>query len=114
MVTDTRDRIIEYIRYHGQARAQDIYETFEISRVAVHKQLNRLLEEGILIRVGNPPVVFYTFPPEVHATQSTETQSLPTYTQQIIDANFLSITPDGKLLYGMTGFVQWTSVHQKH
>jgi biotin operon repressor len=98
MITDTRDRIVEYIRYHGQARAQDLYETFGISRVAIHKQLKKLLEEGILVRVGNPPVVFYQFPPEAALTQPSETRQLPTYLQQVIDANFLSITPDGKLL----------------
>lgn len=114
MITDTREKIIAYIRYHGQARAQDLFETLNISRVAVHKQLKNLLKEGIVVRVGKPPVVFYTFPPEAVVTQVSETEHIPSYSQQIIDANFLSITPDGRLLYGMIGFVYWAQHYQKN
>ncbi len=114
MITDTRHKIIKYIRYHGQARAQDIYETFRISRVAAHKQLNKLLEEGLIVRVGKPPVVFYTIPPAAAVTKASETEQLSEYEKQVIDTNFLSITPDGRLLYGMTGFVYWTQNYQKN
>src|SRR3954453_2218166 len=114
MTTDTKDKIIAYIRYHGQARAQDLFETLGISRVAVHKQLKKLLEEGVLVRVGKPPIVFYTLSPDVSVTQTSETGHLPAYTQQIIDAHFLSIAPDGKLLYGMVGFVHWAQNFQKN
>jgi hypothetical protein len=114
MTTDTKDKIIAYIRYHGQARAQDLFETLGISRVAVHRQLKKLLEEGVLVRVGKPPIVFYTLSPDVAVTQTSETGHLPAYTQQIIDAHFLSITPDGKLLYGMVGFVHWAQNFQKN
>ena len=114
MITDTRNKIFEYIRNHGQARAQDIYETFKISRVAAHKQLNKLLKEGLIVRVGKPPVVFYTLPKETIVTQTNESILLSEYKKIIIDANYLSITPDGKLLYGMAGFVYWAQNYQKN
>lgn len=114
MITDTKDKIIEYIRYHGQARAKDIYETFKISRVAAHKQLHKLLEEGLVIRVGKPPIVFYTFPQSAIVTKTNETELLSQYSKQIIDNNFLSITPDGRLLYGITGFIDYVQNYQKN
>lgn len=114
MITTTGDDIIEYIRYHGQARVQDLHKTLQISRVAVHKQLKKLLQEGLLVRVGKPPVVFYTLPSKTVVTQTLETRQLPALIQQIIDANFLSITPDGRLLYGLIGFVHWVKTYQKN
>lgn len=103
MVTDTRDRILNYISYHGQARVYDLVRELRISSVAVHKQLNKLLKAGLLKREGKPPIVFYTFPSE-EKLRLIETEKLSEYTQRIITENFLSITPDGRLLYGIEGF----------
>lgn len=114
MITNTRVKIVEYIRYHGQARVEDLYQTLNISKVAVHKQLKKLLQEGLIVRVGKPPIVFYTLPREAVVTRLIETEKIQTYTQQVIDTNFLSITPDGKLLYGMIGFSYWFDLYQKN
>src|SRR3989304_3660517 len=67
MTTDTKDKIIDYISSHGQARVHDLQESLRISRVAIQR----------------------------------------------IEANFLHITPDGKLLYGMKGFIYWATDYQK-
>src|SRR2546423_9242367 len=109
MITDTRDRIIDYIRYHGQARVYDLQKELQISSVAIHRQLNKLLQKDLIVRLGKPPVVFYTLPPEeVHGlTENLKLELLSLYSQQTIEANFLSITPDGKLLYGIKGFEYW-------
>lgn len=114
MITDTRDKIIDYIRYHGQSRVQDLHRTFQISKVAVHKQLKKLLQEGFIIRVGKPPLVFYKLPPETQITSTIAVEGLVPHKKQIIDVNFLSITPDGRLLYGMVGFVYWAQNYQKN
>lgn len=59
MITDTRNRILEYIRIHKQARAHDLVKAFGISQVAVHKQLKNLLNKDEVSKVGKPPLVFY-------------------------------------------------------
>ena len=59
MITDTSERILEYITTNRQARAHDLGRLFKISQVAVHKQLNKLLAQGVIQRVGKPPQVFY-------------------------------------------------------
>lgn len=112
MVTDTRDRILNYISYHGQARVHDLVRELRISSVAVHKQLNKLLKAGFLKREGKPPIVFYTFPSK-EKFRSIETEKLSEYTQRLITENFLSITPDGKLLYGIEGFNYWIAQYGK-
>ncbi len=114
MKTDTRDNIIEYITRHGQARAGVLHETFRISKVAIHKQLNRLLKDGLIVRVGKPPLVFYTLLPDTIATQNIDIKNISTSSQRDIDRTFLSITPDGRLLYGMEGFIYWMQLYQKN
>jgi|SRR3989344_607858 len=113
MITDTRDRIIKYVQYHGQARAHDLQRELQISNVAVHKQLKKLLSDGIIARKGKPPLVFYVLCVETNeAIQITETEQLSAHVKQIIEANFLSITPDGNLLYGIKGFIYWKNLYQ--
>lgn len=103
MVTDTRDKILGFIRTYKQARAHDLVRVFNISQVAVHKQLNILLERGDISKVGKPPLVFY-----VPATKKPEVISeVPGDLKKIINANYLYISPTGELLYGFEGFTAW-------
>lgn len=112
MITDTRSKIIDYIKLHGQASVHVLHKKLGISKVAVHKQLKRLLNDGLVARVGKPPIVFYILPQE--AKTEDQSQNMPLDERKLINANFLSITPDGKLLYGMTGFVYWVQNYQKN
>lgn len=112
MITDTRSKIIDYIKLHGQASAHVLYRSLGISKVAIHKQLKRLLNDGFVARVGKPPIVFYILPQGTKIED--QSQNLSSDERKLIDANFLSITPDGKLLYGMTGFAYWAQNYQKN
>lgn len=112
MITNTRDKIIEYIGYHGYARVHDLQRTLQISSVAIHKQLKKLLKDTIVVRVGKPPLVFYKFPSE-GKLENRQTRQLSEYMKRIIHENFLSITPGGKLLYGLEGFYYWANTYPK-
>lgn len=59
MTTDTRIKIMGYIKTNGQARAADLVELLGIGNVAVHRQLKKLVENGQLVKDGKPPKVFY-------------------------------------------------------
>lgn len=52
MITDTKQKILAYIKTYHQARAHDLVGVFNLSQVAIHKQLNNLLKEGQLLKVG--------------------------------------------------------------
>lgn len=60
MITDTRKRIIEFITKNGQARVYDLVLNLEVGNVAIHRQLNKLISAGVLRKIGNPPLVFYS------------------------------------------------------
>lgn len=101
-------QIIDYIQYHGQARAYDLQKTLQISNVTVHKQLKKLVEQGKLHRVGKPPLVFYVLSPKQQtATISGRASIIAANTAAYINAHYLYITPLGEMLYGLDGFREW-------
>lgn len=59
MITDTRERIAEFIRVNGRARVNDLVEHLGLGNVAIHRQLKRLVESEVLAKMGTPPKVFY-------------------------------------------------------
>lgn len=103
MTTDTRNRILGYIRIHNQARAHDLIKVFGISRAAVHRQLNNLINRGEIKRLGKPPLVFY-IPRE---KKDEITTNVPDDIKKIINKNYLYISPLGELLYGFEGLATW-------
>lgn len=113
MITNTRERIIEYIQNHGQARAKDISAELGINRAATHRQLNKLLISNKILRVGKPPLVFYKLG-EQNLPQKPYSLNVSPEALKIIQNNFLTITPDGRLLYGVEGFINWATVYQKN
>ena len=103
MITDTRNKILGYIRTHKQARAHDLVKVFGISQVAIHKQLNNLLSKSKISKVGKPPLVFYVPKEEKEEIEV----DVPSDIKKIIDKNYLYISPVGELLYGFEGFATW-------
>src|SRR3989338_8009985 len=56
-----KDQIELYIKEPSQARVDDLWRHFSLSRVLIHKYLKALLAEGKIARVGKPPLVFYLY-----------------------------------------------------
>lgn len=104
MTTNTGVKILEYILAHKQARAHELVKAFGISQVAIHKQLNNLLNKGKISRVGKPPLVFYVPKEKKEEIKSDVSSSI----KKMIDENYLYISPLGELLYGLDGFTAWT------
>ena len=59
MISNTRVKILEYINVHRQARVYDLARILNITRASVHRQLNKLINEGVLEKIGKPPKVYY-------------------------------------------------------
>jgi len=104
MKTDTGKKIIEYVRQKQEARADELIREFNLSRVAIHKQLKKLVERGSLRKTGRPPKVFYQLAAAIIPGVSV---SLSPKQTEIIDANYLIITPSGEKMTGVPGFVYW-------
>lgn len=110
MKTNTGKTIVEYIRAKQQIRVHDLVRFLGLSHVTVHKHLKRLVASGQLQKIGTPPLVFYTL--AKHAETPKAIAKIPVAAERVIADTFLSITPDGKFLYGMAGFAYWANVYQ--
>jgi hypothetical protein len=104
MKSDTDKKILAYIKEKTESTAKELTDYLGISARAVFKQLNKLIENGQLIKFGTPPVVFYALAPETIAKQKFD---LKTEVSSAINANFLTLSSQGYLLEGLNGFVYW-------
>ncbi len=104
METNTEEKILAYIKSRGQVTANDLTEHLQISRQAVHRQIGRLQEEGLIYKIGRPPKVFYLIAED---KVKKEDNAVDENTKKIIDENFLNITPSGERQEGFEGFINW-------
>ncbi|OGK15446.1 hypothetical protein A2774_05090 [Candidatus Roizmanbacteria bacterium RIFCSPHIGHO2_01_FULL_39_12c] len=105
MITNTSSRIIKFISANKKARVHDLVGFLKISTVAVHKQMQKLLREGKVERVGKPPLVFYQLTKVKKEVQIKTILSQER--QKEIENNYLYISPVGELIYGFEGFKRW-------
>jgi hypoxanthine-guanine phosphoribosyltransferase/biotin operon repressor len=101
----TSERIIEYIGRKGQASGNELSDFLGITTRAVRKQLANLLETGILNKIGTPPKVYYL----INKKNSDVSGDIifDKETKEIIENNFLLISPSGDRKSGVSGFIEW-------
>ena len=104
MRTQTSQNIIKYLNLRKQVSAKELVEHLEISRQALFKHLSKLQELGKISKIGKPPTVYYFIPPE-----KTNLNAVPVniINSPLIEKNYILITPTGKRLEGMAGFIYW-------
>ena len=104
MITDTSNKIVEYIRAKKQATAKELVEYLGISRQAFFKQVTKLKKNGSIYKIGTSPKVFYLISEIADNKQSEEVKD---GIKKIIDENYLIITPAGEMKIGLDGFSYW-------
>jgi len=101
----TSEKIKKYLGEKQQASVNELVDYLQISRMAVSKQLSNLLAQGEVIKIGKSPVVFYMIKKEVIKREVTTIIDGKTF--EIIEENFLFISPTGERKQGMAGFEYW-------
>lgn len=99
MITDTKIRILGYVRTNGQARVKDLAIHLGIGNVALHRQLKTLIESGKLAKSGTAPKVFYTLASKVPGNIQE--------TNLLLDKYFAYVDPTGEFTTGISGFRTW-------
>lgn len=107
MRTDTAKNILEFIKLRGRVSPKDIADNFGISRQATYKQINNLLTQGEVEKIGKPPKVFYLIS-ELKAKEK-EYASVEEKTKQFIEQRFIDITSNGEIENGWAAFINWCS-----
>lgn len=104
MEIKTSQRIIKYIKEKGQASGNELAQYLNITTRAVRKQLNSLLEDNIVYKIGKPPKVFYRL--SENKKKDIEIK-IDQKSKKIIEDNFLLITPSGERKEGIGAFIDW-------
>ncbi|MCX6763194.1 MAG: HTH domain-containing protein [Candidatus Moranbacteria bacterium] len=100
----TSEKIIAYLKLKKQVSINELVDYLEISRMGVSKQLSNLIAENKLVKIGRPPKVFYMIKEEKMPAGEIV---LDKKTKNIIDKNYLIITPSGERKEGIAGFAYW-------
>lgn len=103
MKTNTRNRIVEYVRENNQLRAHELARLLNISGTAIHKQLKSLINSGELEKIGRPPKVYYV----LGSKNINKNISVDPALLREINANYLYISPTGESKNGWDGFLTW-------
>jgi len=98
------EKIIKYIKENGQATGVELSDFLGIGDRGVRKQLFVLFERGVLDKMGKPPKVFYILNEE---KVDKNTKEIKKEVIDIINKEYLIITPTGKRKEGMNGFMYW-------
>lgn len=101
---NNQEKIIEYTKKNEQVTPNQITEFLGISYQMTHRHLKKLVESGILEKLGKPPKVFYRI--KKQSEPILETVDNVQYAE-MIDRYFTLITPDGNESEGVKGFVLW-------
>lgn len=105
MKTDTSDKIIKYIKKNKQVTAKELSDYLDISRQALFRHLFQLIESNKIYKIGKPPKVFY-FTKE-QEIKNIHFDDIGDVEKEIIQENFLFITPFGERKEGLDGFIFW-------
>lgn len=101
----TRQRLIGYIKSKKQVTGKELADYLNISKQALFRYFTELLEEGVIVKVGKTPQVFYSMAPI--RINKKEAENIDNEIQDIINDTYLIITPSGEKLEGMEGFIYW-------
>lgn len=102
----TSDKILAYIAQRSQASGKELSDYLGITDRAIRKQLRRLLELGRVRKLGKSPRVFYALSEGKKKSTGSEID-LKEGQKEVIEKNFLYITPRGERLAGLEGFAHW-------
>jgi len=107
MKTNTRQSILDIIKKSGQARPHDLVAILHLSQVAIHKQLKKLSDQGLILKLGSPPKVYYSL--TTLTPISTSTVNLPKSVIDRLEQSYLYVSPKGELMTGYNGFLYWAT-----
>ena len=65
-----KDKILALLRKKGMTTVDSLAEELKVSRQYIHRLINSLLLEGLIIKIGNAPIVYYKIAETTHAERT--------------------------------------------
>lgn len=102
MKTETKSKIIEFIKKNWHVSVKQIKEKFPINTTIIHRHLKSLIDDNILIKIGKTPHVLYMI-----ATSKSDEALLGYEDREWLDKNYYNYDSDGRVLDWYEWFVSW-------
>lgn len=100
----TKNQIVEIIKKNGQIQVKDLVQVLGITQAAIHRALNKLMAENLILKRGAPPRVFYFLNTE---KPTPELIQISKEKKHLLEENYIYINPEGKIENGLLGFMEW-------
>jgi len=101
-ITKETQEVLETIEKYGPIRSTEVAKMLNVSIKTVYKHLKRLLEDDLITKAGETPVVFYALKME-NKIQEME----PDKDNKLIEEDYIYVSPSGEMLRGLEGFQKW-------
>ncbi len=101
-ISQEAKNLLEAIRLYGPIRSSELVKKLGVSAKTVHKHLNVLMDEQLIVKSGMAPKVFYSASLEHEGDFVASTQD-----EQIIEQNYIYVSPSGEMFRGIAGFQLW-------
>jgi hypothetical protein len=101
------NQIIKYLNEKSEASVNEMQDQVLVSRQMLHRVLNRMLEDGLLQKLGKPPRVYYRLNKVLQKKESKEF-TLNEDELIFLAEHFLLITETGNRLEGITAMQAWS------
>ena len=101
---ETKQKINKYIEKRGPVSAKELTDYIGISKQAMFVHLKTLIEKDFIYKIGTPPKVFYILKEK---TIDFEDVFFEEEIRNVIEDNFLFITPGGEIKEGTKAFIYW-------
>ena len=100
MKTDTKSKIVEFIKNKWPVSVKQIKERFDIFATIIHRHLKTLIDDGILTKIGKTPNILYMI-----AKQKSDEIFLWYEDREWLDQNYYNYDSDGNVLFWYEWFV---------
>ena len=95
-------QLLDTIKRYGPMRATDMIKILDVSTKTIYKHLSRLLDEQRIKKTGAIPKVFYSI-----NTENEDSLVIIEKGDQLIEQNYIYVSPSGEILRGISGFYAW-------
>jgi DNA-binding HxlR family transcriptional regulator len=103
--SETKNKIIQLLSEEPEGkRPADLAQILGISTQALHRHLKSLVETGVIVRLGAPPLVIYALSKE---SELVTLSKLTKEQQDYIEQNFSELRATGELTRGVRAFQLW-------
>ena len=100
----SKQKIINLLKNKKELQSGEISDETGLSRQYIHRVLNELVEENIVVKVGKPPLTYYKYK-ELEQTQASI--HIPKEQQLFLQQYFLWISEKGEKLEGKEAMEVW-------